>query len=207
MARNLTNDFVTEATAAQNIPIILFQGEFQGSTLRLWNGVGDLSWNSQTWLGNGWLQVIEGGEETTEVEAVTMTVVLSGIPSGVLSLILNDQRQKLNGLLYFGFLNTSTGAVVNSPYLWWKGQYSHAEIEEGAEASRVSLVYDSPLVDLDRPKERRWTDQGQQQIFAGDRGFEYVVAASNWRGTWGAERNKPGGKKPGKPKKPRQGRR
>lgn len=207
MARNLSADFITQATAAQSIPIILFQGDFQGSSLRLWNGVGNLSWDSQTWLGNGWLQGVEGGDESVEVEAVSMSVILSGIPSSVFSLILNDQREKLAGLLYIGFLNASTGAVVSSPYLWWKGQYSHAEIEEGAEGSKVSLVYDSPLVDLDRPKERRWTDESQKQLFAGDRGFEYVVAVSKWPGNWGAERTKPGGKKPGKPKKPRQGRR
>jgi hypothetical protein len=203
MARNLTADFITQAQATSNRPIILFQGAFEGSTVRLWNGLGDLSWNSQTWLGNGWFQGVEGGEESVEVEALNMTVVLSGVPATVFSLILNDQRQKLEGLLYIGFLNASTGAVVSSPYLWWKGQYSHAEIDEGADSSIVRLVYDSPIVDLDRPKERRWTDQGQKQLFAGDRGFEYVIAANSWNGVWGAERTKPGGKKPPKPKQGR----
>lgn len=207
MARNLTADFISEAQATSNRPIILFQGAFDGSTVRLWNGMGDLSWNSQTWLGNGWFQGMEGGEETTEVEALSMTVLLSGVPSAVLSLILNDQRQKLEGLLYIGFLSPSTGAVVTSPYLWWKGQYSHSEIEEGADGCLVRIYYDSPLVDLDRTKEWRWTDQSQKQIFAGDRGFEYVVAANNWNGAWGPQKSKPGGQKPAKPKKPRQGRR
>jgi hypothetical protein len=207
MARNLTANFITEAQATSNRPIILFQGAFEGSTLRLWNGLGDLSWNSQTWLGNGWLQAIEGGEEMTEVESLSMTVMLSGIPATVLSLVLNDQRQNRDGLLYIGFLDPSTGGVVASPYLWWQGRYSHAEIEEGAEESVVNLYYDSPLADLDRPKERRWTDIGQQQIFSGDVGFQYVVAANKWNGVWGAEKSKPGGGRPPKQKKRRQGRR
>lgn len=207
MARNLTNDFITQATATGNRPIILFQAAFEGETVRLWNGVGDLAWDSQTWLGNGWFQGIEGGEESTEVEQLSMVAVLSGVPSTVLSLVLNAQRQKSEGLLYIGFLSPSTGAVVASPYLWWKGQYSHAEIEEGAEGTLVKLYYDSPLIDLDRPKERRWNDQGQKQIFSDDRGFEYVIAANSWNGVWGPQKTKPGGQKPSRPAKPKQGRR
>lgn len=191
MARGLTSDFLTHAQAASNRPIVIFEAEFASATLRLWNGYGDLSWNSETWLGNGWFRGIEGGDETTQVEAVDMAVILSGVPSALLALVLGDQKQGAAGSLYIGFIASyNPTTVVADPYLWWKGFYSHAEVEEDPEESTVRLFYDSPLVDLDRPREGRWTHDWQQKLFPGDKGFEYVVAAANWDGTWGAEKNK-----------------
>lgn len=198
MARNLTAGFVAQATAASNRPIVLFEGVFASSILRLWNGIGDLSWGGYTFLGNGWFQGMDGGEETTAVEAVQMTVILSSVPAAIVSLVLNDQRQKSLGILWIGFLD-SAGAVVDSPYRWWQGYYSHAEIDEKASDSTIRLFYDSPFVDLDRPKELRWTHEAQQKLYPGDKGFEYVVAAANWKGTWGGQK-KDTKQKPQKPK-------
>lgn len=189
MARNLTAGFITEATAGSNRPLVLFEGVFATSTIRLWNGYGNLSWNGQTWLGNGWFQGMEGGDETTEVEAVDMTIVLSGVPAALISLALGDQKQGAAGSIYIGFLNSS-GAVIADPYLWWKGTYSHAEIEYDPDTPMVRLVYDSPLTDMDRPREQRWTHDAQQKLFAGDLGFQYVQAAANWHGQWGGEKKK-----------------
>lgn len=191
MPRNLTAGFIAEASAASNRPIVLFSGEFASSTLRLWNGYGDLSWDGNTWLGNGWFSGIEGGDETTELEAVDMTVMLSGISSAIVSLLLSDQKQGGLGKLYIGFLNSS-GGVIADPYLWWQGGYSHAEISEASDQTMARLVYESVLVDMDRPREGRWTHDSQQDTFpgAGDRGFEYVMAAANWSGQWGGKKEK-----------------
>jgi hypothetical protein len=176
---------------------MLLEADFASDILRIWNGFGDLTWNSQTWLGNGWFQGIEGGDETIQVEAVDMTVILSGVSSSIISLVLGDQKQGGAGRLYIGFLNAS-GAVVADPYLWWSGYYSHAEIAEAGEAATVRLYYESRLVDLERPKEGRWTHESQQDLFPGDKGFEYVIAAANWHGQWGGKKEKP--KKDGKKK-------
>ncbi len=189
MPRNLTAGFIAQATASSNRPIILFEGVFATSTLRIWNGYGSLSWSSQTWLGNGWLQGIEQGDESIEVEALSMTVNLSGIPASVISLVLGDQKQGATGKLYIGYVNIDN-VVIADPYLWWQGGYSHAEITESADQTTARLNYESRLVDMDRPREGRWTHDSQQALFSGDRGFEYVVAASNWSGQWGGKKEK-----------------
>ena len=168
---------------------MLFSGEFDSGTLYLWNGYGDLSWASQTWLGNGWFRGLEGGEETTQVEASDMTVLLSGVSSSAISLVLGDQVQNAVGNLFIGFLNAS-GAVIADPYLWWSGRYSHSEIAEAGDSTTLRLVYESRMIDLDRPREGRWNHDSQQDLFAGDLGFEYVVATANWHGQWG-KKDKP----------------
>lgn len=199
MARNLTSGWQTEAAAATRRPVVLFEADFVSGVLRLWNGLGDLTWNGQTWSGNGWFQAPDGMEETIEIEATDMSVILSGVPASVLSLVLGQQKQGGAGRFYLGFLDAA-GAVVADPYLAWSGFYSHAEVSESPTESTATLYYDSPLVDLDRPKEGRWTQDCQNRLFpgSGDRGFEYVVAAANWSGTWGQGRKKPDRKDPPK---------
>lgn len=206
MARNLTAGFISAATSSLCRPIVIFEGNFSGSTLRLWNGMGDLSWASNTWLGNGWFQGLEGGDESTEVEAFDMTVLLSGVPSSLVSLVLGSQKQGSTGAIWIGFLDSSRN-VIADPYQWWMGYYSHAEIEYEATEATVRLFYDSPLVDMDRPNEGRWTHEFQQKLFSGDKGFEYVVATANWSGNWGQGRKESqNGKKPKRPHPSRGGR-
>jgi hypothetical protein len=202
VARNLTSAFIAEAVAESNRPVMFFEGVFASSTLRLWNGYGDLTWNGQTWLGNGWFGGTEGAEETTQVEAMQMSVLLSGISSSVLSLVLGDQKQGGAGKLYIGFL-TALGAVVADPYLWWSGYYSHSEVKEAPTETTATLIYESKLVDMDRPREGRWTHDAQQNIFPGDLGFQYVVAAANWHGEWGKKKADPKKKSPNKGSKKR----
>ena len=204
MARNLTSNFVTAATSASCRPAVLFEGVFATSTLRLWNGLGDLTWNSNTWFGNGWFQGIEGGDETGEVEAVDMMVLLSGVPSSVISLAIGDQKQGAIGNLYLAMLD-SNGAIIANPYLWWKGFYSHADIEHDPGESTVKLYYDSPIVFMDRPKEGRWTNDQQVKAFAGDKGFEFVVAAADFDNNWGDGKKDKNDKKQKRPRAPKGG--
>src|SRR4028118_282679 len=143
MPRNLTSDFINAASSSSCRPVVFLEADFASSVLRLWNGVGDISWRGLTWFGNGWFQGIEGGDEATEVEAVDMTVILSGVPSSVISLVLGQQKQGGAGRLYIGFLDAA-GSVIADPYLWWSGFYSHAEIDYDPDEATVKLYYDSP---------------------------------------------------------------
>lgn len=199
MARALTVSMVNACTAAWSRPCLFFEGVFASSTLRLWNGTGDLAWNSHTWLGNGWFQGFEGAEESVEVEANDLAVVLTGVPASVLSLLLGQQAQGATGTLYFGAFD-SNGALMADPYVAWQGEYSHADVDDDPSQPTARLYYDSPLIDLDRPNEGRWTHDHQQQLFPADLGFQYVVQAANWQSQWGQ-----GKKEPVRPRPPRGG--
>src|SRR5207249_778166 len=103
-------------------------------SLYLWTGFGNLSWNSQTWLGNGLFYGIDGGSETQNLDTSDLTVILSGVSSTILAEILGDQKQNAAGSVYIGFLDAS-GAVIADPYLDWSGKFSHAEIVESGDKS------------------------------------------------------------------------
>jgi hypothetical protein len=49
----------------------------------------------------------------------------------------------------------------------------------------VSISYESRLIDLERSRESRYTNEDQQRAFPGDRGFEFVPSLQDLSLTWG----------------------
>ena len=189
MSRVLTASFITELTENQVYPALFFEGQFTGTTLRLWTGLADISWNSETWSGNGWFHGVELPADEPEVAAQAMGVVLSGIPATLISLILNDADQTNTGKLWFGFLDENDKtSVIADPFLMFSGTLDVPTLTYGADVSQIRISYESLLVDLDRPRLLRYTDESQQLLFAGDRGFEYMTFLQQWQGFWGKER-------------------
>lgn len=183
MSRDLTAGALAQIAATELQPILLFRAEFQSGTIYIWNGIGNLSWNSQTWIGVGTFMSFSDIEESTEVKAVGASITLSGIPSDLVSTALSDVRQNKPGKLYLGFL--SSGSIVSDPYLIFAGRLDVVHLDESSEGSTISLQYESRLIDLSRPRVFRYTPEDQEREFAGDLGMEFVPALQDKKVTWG----------------------
>jgi hypothetical protein len=194
MSRDLSSGVISEITSSSLAPFLLFEGVFASGTLRLWSGIGDLSWNSYTWTGVGSLASISSVTESAETSAQGITVSLSGIPSNLVSLFLGDVRQGSAGKVYLGFLDSSND-VIDSPYMLFEGRLDVPAMEESAETAVISITYESRLIDLERPRESRYTDEDQQREFSGDLGFEFVPSLQdiviNWGRTDSSGKSKP----------------
>ncbi len=78
MSRDLTVAFAT-ALADQSLrPVIFFEGQFATGWVRIWSGLGEVSWNGQSWAGAGALLGLGAIDETGEVVAGGTAVSLSG---------------------------------------------------------------------------------------------------------------------------------
>jgi hypothetical protein len=184
VSRNLSSGVQDAISAAQVSPIILFEGSFASGTVYVWSGYGDLAWGGNTYVGVGTLGAISSVAEASEVSAKGITVTLSGIPSDMISLVLSDVRQGAVGKVHMGFLNSS-GAVIDDPILMFEGKLDIPSIQEGADTSSITLSYESRLIDLQRARESRYTNEDQQRAFAGDLGCEYVASLQEFSVTWG----------------------
>ncbi|TXL70100.1 hypothetical protein FHP25_35860 [Vineibacter terrae] len=184
--RDLTAALAAGIQAGVVRPVMLFEGEFAGGTTRVWTGIGDLAWNGQTWLGIGYLGGISDIEETDELRAAGVTVSMSGIPQSLISLALGDVRQNKPGRLYFALMDGDTSNLVADPYLAFEGRLDVVEIDEGAETATISIKYENRLIDLERPRERRYTHEDQQLDYPGDMGFEFVPALQDAQISWGS---------------------
>lgn len=110
MTRDLSVGMQSAIRTGTVYPVILYAGEFDSGWVRLWSGTGPLVWAGDTYLGAAELGAISAVEETTEIRAGGITCTLSGIPSSLISLALQDARQGLRARLWLGLLAESGSA-------------------------------------------------------------------------------------------------
>jgi hypothetical protein len=184
MSRTITPAVLAELAAGVVRPAIFVESQFPSGYLRLWSGLGEITWGGRTWAGAGTLLNVGAIEETTDVVATGTTVTLSGIPTDLVSACINDARQGLPGQIYLGFL-TAAGAVIADPVMAFAGRLDVPTIMDGADRCEIQITYESRLIDLNRAREWRYTHESQQQISPGDRGFEYVAGLQEREIRWG----------------------
>lgn len=186
MTRDLTSAMLAEVTAQLVRPCILFEGEFEGGTVRLWSGLVDLTWNAVVWTGAGQLLGVSAVEETTNVVANGVTVSLSGIPVEFRSAAIDGARQGKPGRVWLGSLDAS-GALIADPYMLFAGRLDVPEITFGSDTFTITISYESRLIDLTVPREFRYTHESQQALYPGDMGFEFVTTIQDQAIWWGQE--------------------
>lgn len=185
MPRSLTTALENATLANVVVPIMLVEAQFDSGTTRLWTGIGDLSWNSATWSGAGALMSVADVQETAEVRATGVDIVVNGIPSTLLSLALQEPYQGRTCLIYQGALNVSTGALIADPYLLFRGRMDVMTIEESGETASITLAVESRLIDLEVARERRYEHQDQIVDFPTDKFFEYTATLVDSQIVWG----------------------
>lgn len=184
MARNLTAGVISAITSGTVRPAIFYQGEYSTGILRLWSGVGSITWNGQTWLGVGQMLGISAIEEVSDVRAVGFGVSLAGDASALLSLNLGAARQGLPGTVWLGCFDAA-GALIADPFMSFAGRFDVPDILDEGERCTIQARYESRLIDLDRPRDRRYTDEDQGIDFPSDPGFEFVTKLPDKNVTWG----------------------
>lgn len=184
MPRSVTTNFANAVAAGSVFPTILVEGNFDSGALRLWAGIGNLTWNTFTWTGAGTLLGIDTMGEKGTVEAIGTTLSLSGIPSSLVSLALAEPYQGRLIRIYQALLD-STGAVIADPDERFTGRADVMAIADDGTTATISMTVESRLIDLQRPRWRRYTNDDQQIDYAGDKGFEFVASIQDKPIKWG----------------------
>lgn len=183
MSRDVTSDMQTQLGAAQMAPILLMKAEFDSGTVRVWNGVDNVTFNGEVYEGKGDLIGFSGIEESQEIEAHNVTVMLTGVKSSLMSLALSEEYQDRPATIWFGAVDAS--GLVADPTQIFKGRMDVLTIQDSGDTSALEMKCESSLIALTRPKERRYTDQDQKNEYPGDKGFEFVTAIQDTAITWG----------------------
>lgn len=183
MARDLPTGMATAAAATVARPVFIVQLDWPSGTVRAWTGYGDLSWNSQTWLGTGHLGSIADIRESLDGSANGLTLTLSGIPTTEVFRALEEDAQGRPGKVWLALLD-GAGALVTDPYLIFDGVIDVSVLEDSGETATISLQLEKELVDT-RTRGRRYTHEDQQMDYPTDRGFEYVAGLAEKEILWG----------------------
>lgn len=189
MARNLNSSLLAQFQAKSLLPVIFMEAQFVSGWLRLWTGIGQTTWNGQTWTGvampNGdMLGKISPLGETTGLEAQSIALSLSGIPTTAVQQAINECRPNYPCNLYVGAIDPASGAII-SPFRSWGGLLDVPTIAESGDTCTIAISVETRLVDLKRAREWHYTHQDQQILSPGDLGFEFVGALQNFTVNWG----------------------
>lgn len=183
MARELPSALASAVVARVVRVALLAQFDFASETLRMWTGQADTNWDGHTWTGAGDLGGITPVDETTEIGASGLTFTLSGIPSNLVTLALEDHYRGRQCRLWLACL-TEAGAVEAAVRIFG-GRMDVMSIEDSGETSTIAIQAESRLVDLMRARDARYTDATQKRLFPGDLGCEYVAALAEKPLPWG----------------------
>ena len=187
MTRTIISAIVNALDDAEVSPFYAVELFFDTDTVRVWTGYGDITVtvsNSQTYSGVGDLLAISEVQETQDISAKGINLTLSGIPSNLLVHALSTPYQGRLCNVHFGFINWSSPANQNG-MLVFSGYMDTMVIDEGAETSTITTAVESRLIDLEKPRNRRYTAENQKQRFAGDKAFDFVESLQNQRLQWG----------------------
>jgi|TARA_R100000482_G_scaffold66592_2_gene24880 hypothetical protein len=186
MTRSIGSNFNTQITSGQVQPFMAVSLGFS-TPLNLWTGYHDITIGSDTYVGGGNLLEISSIQESSEVKATGMSIALSGLDSSIVSSALTENVQGTVVKVFFGVLETSSNAtaIVDTPYQFFEGFLDTMIISDEGDTSKISITVENKLITLEKPVDRRYTDQDQKNLFTGDRGLEYVDSLQDKEIVWG----------------------
>ncbi len=188
MARSITTAFKNAIKSSVVRPFLAVELEFSTGTLRFWNGYGDLTMtaggSSNTFTGLGDLMAVSPTSESDQIEAIGASLSLTGIKSSFISTALTGNYTNRNASIFLGVFD-SNKSVISDVYTLFKGKMDIMKIDEGPESATITLNLENRLIVLDRPINRRFTHEDQQERFSGDLGFEFVPDLQDKEIIWG----------------------
>lgn len=152
---------------------------FDVGPLYLWTGIGDRTIGSNTYLGTGQMLTLGGMEEVGDLSAKSMSLTLEGVDSSIVSIALQEPYQRRPARIYMGEKSSSSVVQIFS------GQMDQMSIEDSGETSVINLVIESKLVELERARNWRYTNESHKSRYPDDTFFTYVQDIQDKSVAWG----------------------
>ena len=158
-------------------------GTVQAGPLYLWTGLGNLTVGGITYIGTGNMLQISEVKETADIAAAGATLTLSGIPTEILALALQEPYQGRLCYIKFGMLeNLGNPTSLTDLFVGYMDQMN---ISEQADTCTIALAVESKLIDLERPRVQRYTSASQKARYAGDLAFDFIPDLQDKPLSWG----------------------
>ena len=188
MARSIGSDFLSQLNSSEIRPFYAIKMNFTSGELLLNTTYNDLVIGGDTYLASGHILDISPISESSDTRAVGMNISLNSVDSSILSAGLTEDTAGMVVEVHFGVLTTTSNAdaIVNTPYKIFEGFIDTMVLNEDGQNSTLKFSIENKLILLERPTDRRFTDQDQQELFPNDKGCEFVTSLQDKSIAWGA---------------------
>ena len=202
MSRIVSADNATEADKPSIIAVVMADLDFVSGMVRIHDGSGNLVSGGNTYLGAGQFAGVDVIDENIDIVARGIKLTLSGVDSAFVSPTMTEVYQNRTVTLYLGFVNSATGALIDTPETIWEGRMNQLAFKINNGTAVVELTCEHRL--RREPRIARYTDEDQQVAFAGDKFFDLMFSIPGFIGKWGARDTGYYGSGPPAPFPPRQ---
>ena len=175
---NVLNDEVVR-------PVYSLKFEYPSNNVYLNSSDRNITWGGNTYIGSGNIGTVSDIEETSELQANGIKLTLTGIPSTYMSVALSSEYQGSPATEYLGFFSSTYG-LVDDPFIIFVGKVDTMAISLSNTAT-IELDIENRLVDWERPRISRFTNEEQQNLFSGDKGLEFVDSVAEKELFWGVD--------------------
>ncbi len=188
MARGISNVFNTQLSSRQLRPFYAVKMNFTSGTLLISTINADIIIGGNTYIGAGTLLTVSNVLESADTKATGIKITLNSIETSILSAGLTEDTSNIDVKDSFGLLTTTNNAdaLVDTPYQIFSGFIDSMVLEENQDNSTLTFTVESKMVSLERPIDRRYTDQDQKELFTGDKGLSFVTSLQDKSVGWGA---------------------
>lgn len=166
-------------------PIFFLKLEFPSGTVYLNSSDRNITWGGNDYLGSGTIGTLSDIEETSELQANGIKFTLTGIPSTYVSIALTTEYQGSAATEYLGFFNDTYG-LVDDPFIIFVGKVDTMALSLSNTAT-IELDIENRLIDWERPRVSRFTNEEQQNLHSGDKGLEFVDSVAEKELFWGVD--------------------
>ncbi len=186
MPRPMSGDMIAAFQASLLRPAIFVEATFATGTVYIWSGLGNVTWNSHTWVGVGSFGGISTTEEGSTVEAKGITLSLSGIDVGLLADVLQEFQIGAPVIVRLGLFDGAIPpALIASPIVSWSGQMDQPTIDVSGETATITINCENRLIEMNVPCDRRYTLDDASIDTPGDLALQFVAACSEINIYWG----------------------
>ncbi len=163
-------------------PFFAIQFDFDSGPVRVWTGVGTATIDGNSYTGTGTLLSISAVEETAEMAVRGATLTMTGIPSELLSLALQEPYQGRVCTIYFGVVSGTTYSGLTQLFT---GYMDEMNIDEGSAFATIEMKVENKLIDLERARVRRFSSGYQKSVYPNDKGLDFVEDLQDKEIVWG----------------------
>jgi hypothetical protein len=204
MARNLSERYGLALVERHAELALLMEAEVASGFVRIWTGLGPMPWNGVEFTGLGGLIGVGTVEESgDDLKATGISVSLRGVKAADVSLallgepayeveigegadVLGEGANVLGESVPEMWIGVPEGGLIDPPKIIFKGRFDTAVHDDGDPTAPVLTVgFESDQIDLERPKERRFTDAAQKALYPGDRAGEFIAKMQDAEIVWG----------------------
>lgn len=184
MARSLPAALATQFAADELKPFYAVELGFDSGTLRFWTGLGQIIANSVVWDGAGTVLSISSPNEGIDLSADGINLSFAGLDSSIIGVVLTQNYRGRSAKVYIGALD-ATNQPVSDLYQVFAGRMDIMSIEENGQTATVNISVENVLIDLDRPRSRKLTDEEQRKRYFGDPSLSFVGKLQDRQISWG----------------------